>query len=700
MSASSQRGNLTYRRSGAEAVSTARSTTSVDTGVLLQRADDAGMLDTARSAASVDTDLLLGDDLVSARDLDQPPLLSGTDEVMLNSTHTKTADLSSFDDCRPLRSPTNSSSLVLQSDILVGTEDPFNGTYNQSTSLPLSSSVANQVPMSSSPPPLPRSGDLLSSPVLGSKGRFHADELGRRELDQSLITARSVASADCAPVEYDEDMLRDSVDQRRSSGFECCVLNKRKMFEDRPLAGSSGSTSCFLNKACSAERSYPDKVLDSGASGVDVCLLNKRQTSDHCHTAGSKTFEGSCPDKVLGRGSSGFESPVLDQRRLSELDDGLCSVTARSDASLDAAMRLRDITFSPAAGSDDMVLDSGTTSRTLASVDTDVLLQRTEDVVVAMEAARTNHVHRISSRDPSPSAGYDAAAFHDDLDHRNAHMVDRPEADYETETVDVMGKIRSVPPHSSLIKPPLADKTLSANSAAMDYGRHGTREAWGTSSDYDIRGNSGRPRQVPAPGRARTAQVSQKRSTSAEFDEYAARSFDRRRQAVPVRTSYGTRTYPTAQDSDRSMASSASLGAHIVARSRQNLRPASGKARRTADTAAAAKKKIPEQQRDRDLSPSGLVLEGFSVPLRPSTSGSHDRTEDRPTKWSVNRPATAVESRLNQKGRSEARSSAGVGVGVGGTGSRRKDWVDDASSLNDSLSADSRLTSAALDQPV
>ena len=667
MSNSERQGNRTYRRGAA---STARSTTSIDTGVLLQRADDAA-LDTARSNVSVDTDVLLGD-LASARDLDEPGPVSGT-QGPLNLTYTNSTHLSSSDESKLPWNHTNSGSLALQSNLSVDSEEPFNSAYTQSMSLP-SSIVGSKVPMNSdyTRQASPTADDLISSPVISSKSPFHADELSRRHLDHSLGTARSVASADCAPVEYDEDVLHGDADHLRSSGFEVCALDKRHVSKDCPSTANNSH----------------------GSSVFQTSLLDKLD-------------EGSRRANVLSNGSSGFETPVLEQRRLSETDDGLCSVTARSDSSLDAAMLLRDSTFSPAVTDDVPALNSGTTSRTVASVDTNVLLQTTEDVVMAMEAARTNHLDRISSRDHSPSARNDISDFYQDVD-RNPYIIEDDnhlDADYETETVDIMGKTHEVPAHSSVSKPPVADRTLY-NDSAVRNSRRATKEAWGNSSDYDFPANVGPSRQRSS-AQVKTAQLSQKRATVDDFDarrEYLGRSytaprseFDRRRYGAPTRTHSGTRTYP-GQDSDRSLTSSASLGAQIVAKSRQNLRPASGKGHKTSGSAT---RKVTEQ-RDRDLSPSGLVLEGCRVPLRPSTGGPHDRTESRAVTRGSSRTAgrsslTAGGSRVQQNGRSESRTSPARGVG-GTTGP--KGWTDDTSALNDSLNVDGERRSATDAQQV
>jgi len=515
----SVQGNRTYRRGPAN---TARSTTSVDTNVLLRRADDVG-LDTARSAASVDTEVLLGD-LASARDVEEPRHLGGgTDGESLNvidakSPHLPSSSLVSDEPVNfigtrssvvqeaPLDSPyVQSTSLPLSSN--AGTvvsnswfasskwltsplsavretplnatstwsssvpEKPLNSIYVQSTSLPTSSFGAEDLLVSTTnghltspltfqslpptsllstdthvnylapaqPASLPSSlGQSFvpeehgSNPAVESTGRFHVG------VDRSLVTARSVASAECAPVDYDNDHDDDDavrfreVDHRGFSGFETSVSAERSMFETR--------------------------------SSVDCPSL--------CHP-----------------GSSGFETPVLDH----ESDDTFCSVTGRSDVSLDAAMLLRDSTFSPSAAADDFHLpDSGTTSRTAASVDTNVLLQTTEDVVMAMEAARTNQRDLISSRDPSPLFDTSLSHFrhHEEIDMNPLITQDVAVlgADHQTETDDE-GKTRELglPSRGSVpAKPPSAAAGKSQMNSTVNYGRRGAKQAWGNLSNCDI----------------------------------------------------------------------------------------------------------------------------------------------------------------------------------------------------------------------
>ena len=210
--------------------------------------------------------------------------------------------------------------------------------------------------------------------------------------------------------------------------------------------------------------------------------------------------EGCRPvDVPHNRGSSGFETSMLDRRRLSENDDSLGSVTCRSDYSLDSAMLQRDSTFSPAAV-EDVLPDSGTTSRTLASVDTNVLLQTTENVVMAMEAARTNHLSHITPRDPSPPT-------------RNDDVFSYKDVDYETETVDV-GNTRVVPPQRSLLTKPPPPHAKSTTS----YVRRGTKDAWANLSDYDIAADDVGTSSQKIHDRNRTVQLSQKRSTKVNFD--------------------------------------------------------------------------------------------------------------------------------------------------------------------------------------
>ena len=764
----SGRGNRTYRRGTS---STTRSTTSidtnvllertgdddlvldtsrsVDTNVLLQRADDV-TLDSARSAVSVDTDVLLGD-LASTRDLEEPHQRGSATEVPLDSTYAKSTQFVSSGTQEPLIS-TNSTSAHWRSSASLDTEAPLNfasqsaslltsststkpmlnATFTQPTSLPYP-------PSSSSTGEHLSPGDKVSSKVISP---FHADGLGRtRQLERSLVTARSVASADCAPVDYDDDVLRDNVEYLSSSGFEVSDLDKRHLpGSSRRINvhhnGSSDFEISALDKRHLPESSRPDNVHQNGSSGFEISALDKRPLP-----------EGYRPTNVHQNGSSGFEASMLDQRRLSEEnDDALCGVTGRSDSSLDAAMQLRDSTFSPAAV-DRVLPDSGTTSRTTASVDTNVLLQTTEDVVMAMEAARTNHMTHIPPRDPSPPARNDPIFAYNDTD-RNPYTredVSHLDADYETETTD-MGNTRVVPPESSILrKPPLAHGKSHLNSTA-NYAKHGTKEAWGNLSDYDIiPGDVGKSGQKTY-GR-KTVQLSQKRPTKVEFDGgsdfvggsyFHSSEFDRRRYTEPLRTRSAGKTYP-GQDSDRSLSSCASLGEKIVARSRQNQRPASSSSGRTQRTSGSAVQKN-TQQHDRDLSPSGLVLEGCRVPLRPSSSASsHDRTDTRPSSAVNRRTVRGVygtsesggQSRMSQNGRSESRTSpastkrtvtnarATSGSSVSGVQSqngrsesrtspagvgqrtKRNGWTDDTSSYNyDSLYADGEPPSAGLNQQV
>ena len=787
------RGTLTICRRGGPA-STARSTTSVDTNVLLKRADDVG-LDTARSAVSVDTDVLLGD-LASAGDLEEPRDVSET-EAPLNSTYDQSPHLSpstgtkaptglnvqalisssstgteaatnsissqsSFvkklsSEIREARIPTHSTSSRLTSSSSTGTE----AKWNQTTSLPSSSTgtkatlISTYTNQPASLLPSSSTDDVVAN-QFGDRAHFHADRMSRTQLDRSQVTARSVASADCAPVDYDDDVL---LDHRGSSGFEVSASDKRRSSEGPCLVsvsrnGSSGSgvslsdkcrlsevsryrdrfrVSSFglevpaLDKRLPSEGPCPVTVYRNGSSSSEVSVSNRRQFSevcssgnnerDHFHVVSSgfevsasdkrRPSEGPCPVSTYHCGSSGFETPVLDQRRLSENDDSLCQVTARSDSSLDAAMMLRDSTFSPPAV-DDVLPDSGTTSRTLASVDTNVLLQTTEDVVTAMEAARTNHHSHISSRDPSPPIRNDSVLSYENTDRSPYAMDDvHADADYETETVD-MGNTGMVLPHSSVLtKPPPAHGKSHANSATS-YGRHGTKEAWGNLSDYDIAGDIGTSSEQKYGGH-KTVQISQKRAVQGDSDsgsEYVGRPYTALRPELERRRPYtgqlrcrsGARTYP-GQDSDRSLASSASLGEKIVARSRQNQqRTASGKSSRTSTRTSTRKNTQQQQQHDRDLSPSGLVLEGCRVQLRRTFSNSHERAADsRPSSAVTRRPtvnnarstaATSVTyggsgSRLHQSGRSESRTSPSVGGGL--RSKTQNGWTEDLSSLNDSL---------------
>jgi len=803
----SARGDRTYRRGGPASrrtlticrrggpSSTARSTTSVDTNVLLKRADDVG-LDTSRSAVSVDTDVLLGD-LASTRDLEEPRHVGET-QAPLNSTYDKsthlslsmgtkaTADfnvqafisslstgtetamnsISSQSSClkklspgtREARISTHSASTRLTSSSSTGTEAKWNFTP-QSTSLPsssmgtkattLNSTYINQPPASLTPS---SSTDDMMPNEVGGRAHFHADRMSRMQLERSQVTARSVASADCAPVDYDDDVL---INHRGSSGFEVSASDKRRPSEGPcPVSVSRNGSSSFevslsdeyrLSKVCRdrdrfrvSSFGFEVSALDKRRPSEGLCpvgvhrngsfssevFVSKRQFSEVCPSrnndrVGSFGFEvsaldkryvseGSGPVSTHHCGSSGFETAVLDQRRLSENDDSLGQVTARSDSSLDAAMMLRDSTFSPPVV-DDVLPDSGTTSRTLASVDTNVLLQTTEDVVTAMEAARTNHHSHTASRDPSPPIRNNSVLSYENTDMNPYAMDDvHSDADYETETVD-MGNTGMVLPQSSMLtKPPPAHGKTHAISATSygRHGRHGTKEAWGNLRDYDIAGDIGTSSEKTYGGH-KSVQVSQKRAMQGDSDsgsEYFGRpytalrpEFDCRRYTGQLRCRSGVAAYP-GQDSDRSLASSASLGEKIVARSRQNQRPAIGKSSRTSSN--VTRKNARQQQHDRDLSPSGLVLEGCRVELRRTFSNSHERSDSRPTSAVTKRPvvsqarsaaATSVTgsgsaSRLHQSGRSECRTSPGVGGGL--RSKTQNGWTDDLSSLNDSLCTD------------
>jgi len=673
MSSSGRGGSRTYRRGAA---STTRSTSSVDTNLLLQRADDAGLdaddvgLDTARSAASVDTDVLLGD-LASARGLDDPRRVSGT-KAPLNSTFTKSTCLSSSSGTKastsyeamtsslsaPVEAPLNFTSQSASLLSLSTDGAALNSTYTQSASLP------HQLPSSSSVGEyLCTADDVVQSQVVGRTSHFHADRSSGTQLDRSVTTARSVASAECAPVDYDDDILRDNADYRGSSGFEVSILDKRHLSENSPSSNNDYS------------------FLPAGSSGFDK----------------GHWSEVTVPVNVHRDGSLGFETPVLNERRLSENDDTLCSLTGRSDSSLNAAMLLRDSTFSPAAA-DDVPLDSGTTSRTLASVDTDVLLQTTDDVVMAMEVARTNHLSQIPPRDPSPPARNDKVFPYKDFDRNTRENVYHSDADYETETVDVGNTGVVVPQSSVLTKPPSPARGKShISSASSSYGRH-CREAWGNHSDYDVPGDA---RTSKTYGGHKTVQLSQKRATSkVDYDggsDYVGRpytalrsEFDRRRHTTQLRSRPGTRTYP-GQDSDRSLTSSASLGEKIVARSRQNQRPMSSSSGQRTSTRAARR----DPQRDADLSESGLVLHGCRVQLRPSSASSHDRAGTRPSSAATRqtRPA-AASSGGSQNGRPES-STLPAGLKT-----KHNGWTDDTSSLNDSLCVDNDAASTSLNQQV
>ena len=678
-------------------------------------------LDTARSAVSVDTDVLLGD-LASVRETDEPSRPDSVPRRTPLNTHAANTHLSSSVETRSppdafsAQSPHLSASSSLATELAPRssaytqsqsvrssspgaderrisvlntstqlTQSPdasLNFTYNQSTSLPSAQNRADldstfsqhpppQSPSSSSPQYLSPAGDMVSSRAVSGKGQFHADELLHRQLGRSQVTARSVTSTDCAPVDYDhDDVLADNLERYGSSGFETSMSDKRQLSEDTSPSASRDHDS-----------------LRNLLSGLEASALKNRHRLR-------------CP-RARRNGSSGFETPVLEQRRLSETDDTLCSVTSRSECSLDAAMILRD-------AADDVVdtspMDSGTTSRTLASVDTNVLLQRTEDVVMAMEAARTNHSNHTSSRDPFPPARNVADFSYEDVD-KNPYageVANHWDADYETETAYV-GK-PGIAPHRSVSRKPPPANGKSHVSLSASNGQRRAKDAWGSLPNHDI------PDDVATSGKKnhrhlKTVQLSEKRSTAFDLDDVSELAggpytslrseFDPRRYGTHPRPRSGTRTYH-GQDSDRSLASSASLGEKIVVRSRQNQRPLGGKSQRNSGSAQKKTTSKQQQQRDRDSSPSGLVLEGCRVQLRPASAVSrlscHDpRPSTATTKRAVNSSVTAVESRT--PGRSDDRRS----VEVSCTEMRRNGWTDDMSSLNDSHS---EPLSAPLNQQV
>ena len=229
------------------------------------------------------------------------------------------------------------------------------------------------------------------------------------------------------------------------------------------------------------------------------------------------------------------------------------------------------------------------------------------------------------------------------------------------------------------------------------------------------------------PKTSKMFQLPYQRAKTVNFEggsELAGRSpgseIDRRRHSEHLR---GTRMYGDGggQDSDRSLASSkgqfhadlgskdrslastVSLGEKIVAKSRENQRPASGKTR-----TKSTRKNV--EQHNRDLSPSGLVLEGCRVQLRPSSSvSSHDA-----------RPSSAAARRTANNTRGPAGTSGTGGPGsritqngrprTASAGTRQNGWTDDVtsslcgvtsslngvtSSLNDVLYAECQTRSAA-----
>jgi len=620
------------------------------------------------------------------------------------------------------------------SSVSIVTEAPMGVSYDHSSSLPepsLLNSTAESLPLQPASSSLLSVGQQLPTDYLesdmfnGSQSQFHSGGPSTMEPDRSMVTARSVASAECASVDYDDDddgMLHRDVDRRGSSGFDTSVSVQRYLSETRSLPhGSHGSSGfevsvldrCKLCEDCPSvttdnsvlgggsaifdvsalkktECHRPPNILHDGSSGFEVSVIGRHKLSEDHPSAtsartvlcgGSSGSEVSTLKKhpqlseclqpvnvlVVHGGSSGFESPLLDQPRTYESDDAFCPETGRSDASLDAAMRLRDSTFSPAGVVDIPPPDSGTTSRTSASVDTNVLLQTTEDVVEAMEAARTNQLSHTTPRDPS-LLDRDYAPFRYEETDRSPVAREDAGEDYETETID-MGKTRVMP---SQRRPPAA-RGKSLVSSAASYGRRGTREAWGNLSDYDIPGDVARSR--PKTHGHKTFHPEHQRAKTVDFD-VGARSHtglrsdvDRRHYTEHLRPRTGTQMCHPGEDSDRSLASSASLGEKIVAKSRANQRPSTAKSR------TITKKNV--QQRDRDSSPSGLVLEGCRVQLRPATASSQESRSKR-TVNNARGPAvgTAVASRVIQNGRPRTSPAPGT---------RHNGWTEDlSSSLSDS----------------
>lgn len=536
-------GSHTYRRRGP--VSTGRSTSSVDTNVLLQRAGDTGM-DTARSGVSVDTDVLLGD-------LEEAGRVCITDSNSVD--HAKSSTSPSHRGGRKSSILTDAQLQAEMSTLSTGTEAELNftspsiGSANYTSAQPESS---HHLPHSSlAAGHLAR--DIASQVVTDSKNELY-------HVDGCLVTDRSVASSGCATVDYDHDVLPDDVRYRHhSSGFEVSMSNKRQLSEDCSSASNDHNLGC----------------VDS--SGFEV----------------SAVPEGGAPVTIHHNGSSGLEAAMLDERCVSENVDSLYQVTARSDSSLDAALWARDSTFSPATADDCPPVDSGTTSRTLLSVDTNVLLQTTEDVVQAMEAARTNHhSHTVSRDDQSPPTRNDSGLSYEDVDRNMPHAradvgLHYSDADYETETTE---NTRVVPPRSSVItKPPLVNGKSHINTAAS-YGRHGTKEAWGNRDIPEDVGTSGQKTyghrtMEPLPKRAAKGDFGRRTDLVGRSRTVVRPELEHKRYKERLRSSPGTRTYP-GQDSERSLASSASLGEKIVARSRQTQRPTSSKAARTSNSLA------------------------------------------------------------------------------------------------------------------
>jgi hypothetical protein len=362
--------------------------------------------------------------------------------------------------------------------------------------------------------------------------------------------------------------------------------------------------------------------------------------------------------------------------------------TARSDASLEAAIRLRDSAaadLSSGALDDDVTTSpprSAHTSRTLASVDTNILLKTTEDVVMAMELARERHEHakleydvielRRSPNDKTQTVGvsgsqrdYDANNQHTDTDASDdTSALMTPTATVEKREMSSVGggnvfddidkykvnQTNSDSPNSFRNKPPAHGRksTTPTTTQSWTVARNGVTQAWRSLSDLDMHNTDHSKHHqkiaaVSATSMARgltaTADIDISSTTDCSSDitpsSLSSSAFYVRGNSRDHLLTTGgrsrTKTKQDLMDSSRSMTSGASLGQKIVARSRENMKPTI-KSRHPVDGrrdltkhSAASGKQVTFQKHStsggrQSSSPSGLVLEGYSVPVRPSST--------------------------------------------------------------------------------
>jgi len=354
--------------------------------------------------------------------------------------------------------------------------------------------------------------------------------------------------------------------------------------------------------------------------------------------------------------------------------------TARSDTSLDAAIRLRDSSLEDANASASPPR-SARTSRTLASVDTNILLKTTEDVVLAMENARGRHEHARLDYDVIET--HQSASMADER-LRNVGEVYSHFDDEQTE-LDLMDDI-SMPAIASVTtdverreqiesldgrdgflmsgrhqrvansSPPVQGvKSVgtTATHAWMPGSENGSSNLWHSLSDLDLNGtdHSSQYRQALAKSKSSLSRLTEKRFNDSDVESTTDCSSDvtsagrpsafhvngssrHRMAAAGVRSRSSSRTMASEQlaDSSRSMTSGASLGQKIVARSRDNMKPTikysspadggrhlsmTGKQvsfqRQAKSTAGGVSKSTAP-------SPTGLLLEGYRVPVRPAST--------------------------------------------------------------------------------